>query len=119
EHAETLRQAGYEPEISYIGAKRLLPEKPIQTALRLDDGEAVICFVKLFLADGQPAILAYDYLPVRLVGECPDEMGAGNAYFQFLEAHCGVRPEFILADIVPTAANAEVASHFQCPEGML
>lgn len=120
EHAETLRQAGYSPEVIHINKRCELPDKTVQAALEMEDGEQVICHKKLFLADGQPAILAYDYLPAKAIKGCSDMDHDGRAFFEFLEA-CwgGLRLEFILADIKPAIASGEIAEHFKCPEGTL
>ncbi len=119
EHHATLRGAGYEPTVRHISTKRQLADAVVRAALRLAEGEQVICFAKLFLADNRPAILTYDHLPVKAIGDCVNETGSGQAFFDFLENQCGMRPEFILADVIPAKAEGEIARHFACPEGTL
>lgn len=117
EHHETIREFGYTPTVEHISTEQCKPEDPIREALRLEHDEGVVCFTKLFYADGQPAIFAKDFVPEKSIVEPFDDTEAGRRFFDFAEEIVRNRIEYLLSDIIPIAAAGPVARHLQCPEG--
>jgi GntR family transcriptional regulator len=117
EHLSVIREFGFKPTVQHISTEICTPDKLIQNALNLNPGDQVVCFTKLFLADGNPAILARDHIPAHTIKENFDQAGAGEEYFLFLEDQVGARVEYLLSDIVPVAADQELAGLFRCPVG--
>jgi DNA-binding GntR family transcriptional regulator len=85
--------------------------------LQLEPGDEVVCFSKLFLADGKPAILAKDHIPQKIVQQKISDQGAVEDFFNFLEDLVGTRVEYLLSDIVPIASSGEISALFQVPDG--
>lgn len=117
EHKTVINEFGFQPSIKHISTEVYQPDETIRDALNLGTDDLVICFTKLFLADGNPAILAKDYVPEQLIRNREDSLGSGDNYFRFLEETVGERVEYLLSDIKPIVAEDDVADLFQCPEG--
>ncbi len=117
EHRSMIREFGFHPEVEHISTETFLPDHEIREALNLHEGEKVVCLTKLFLADGNPAILAKDHVPEKYLEQPYDQTGAGENYFSFLEELTGLRLEYLLSDILPVAAAGEQADLFQCENG--
>lgn len=117
EHRTVIREFGFQPSIQHISTEVCQPDEIVRKALNLDPGEMTVCFSKLFLADGNPAILAQDHIPQKNIKVDSDPEGAGEDYFSFLEDQVGARLEYLLSDIVPIAAPQEIADIFHCPVG--
>lgn len=109
EHSEFLRRVGHEPHVKHLDMRRTSANETVARALRIPTGEEVACFTKLFLANGCPAILTYDYVPWKLLPEDYHEGGSGQAFFHLLEQISGRPVKFTLSDIVPIVATGEVA----------
>ena len=117
EHRAMLREFGYKTTLQHISTQQCQPDKIVQEALGLNGSDQVVCFTKLFLADGEPAILAKDFIPTKVIPQPYDIEGAGGDFFNFVEDMVGQRIEYLLSDILPIAASGDVAKAFQCPEG--
>lgn len=117
EHKAMLREFGYTTSVRHISTEECHPNKIIQDALSLNDTDMVVCFTKLFLADGQPAILAKDFIPTKNIKTPFNEENSGDNYFRFLEDLVGHRVEYLLSDILPISASGEIAQILNCPEG--
>ena len=117
EHRAMLGEFGYATTVQHISTERLVPDETIRDGLDLDKGDKVIRFTKLFLANGEPAILAMDHIPVKSIKKDYDETGAGGDFFRFVEEVVGRRIEYLLSDIIPLAASSDMARIFRVPEG--
>ena len=117
EHKTIIREFGFTPSIEHISTDISLPDDIVRSALELEKNDQVVCFTKLFLADGNPAILAKDYIPEKIVNQKIYGDGAGGDYFNYLEDLVGKRVEYLLSDIIPIVASDEISSLFQIQQG--
>ena len=117
EHFETIRQLGYEPSVKLLAEDNLIPNEYVKNALGLEENEQVLLLLKLFFADGHPAILSKAYLHKINAGKMFTFEETGNNYFDFLEKYLGERVEYFLADIIPIAARDDIAEHLECSDG--
>jgi len=117
EHKAMLQEFGYKTTVQYISTQECLPNKTIKEALGLGEDDTVICFTKLFLADGEPAILAKDFVPQKNIRHPFNEEGSGENYFRFLEDLVGHNIYYLLSDILPISASGEIAQLLNCPDG--
>ena len=115
EHRAMLAEFGYAITVQHLSTRQCAPDQGVRDALRLGPSDEVICFTKLFLADARPAILAKDFVPLEAISGAYDEQGAGADFFRFIEDLVGHRIEYLISDVVPTAAEDEVASALQIP----
>jgi GntR family transcriptional regulator len=117
EHNEFLRRVGNTPSVKAIKTETILAPETVRKALRLSQEDEVVSFTKLFSSNGEPAILAVDFIPCNLLGNHYDPAGSGEAFFQLLEEINGKSVKFTLSDIVPISAPPDVAAHLQLPVG--
>lgn len=85
--------------------------------LSIDEGAPVVNLRKLFLADGQPAIYVRETLPTALITRPYSEAELEQPMFRFIEQHCGTQVDYILSELVPTVAAAEVVELLDVPAG--
>ena len=117
ENIDLLRRAGYQKiEIRFASVKRIPCPKHIQTALQLAKDTEVTCITKHFITEESTAMFTRDYLPNPFPGQEEGRWGE-QAYLDFLEEHTHQRVEYVLLDILPVAAEGEIAAAFDCPTG--
>jgi GntR family transcriptional regulator len=117
EHNAMLGEFGYKTTVRHIATEQCKPNDSIRMALGLSKEEEVLCFTKLFLANGKPAILAKDHIPLKVIKNPYDPEGAGHSFFPFVEDLVGKRIEYLISDIVPISASGEIADLLRCTEG--
>ncbi len=117
EHRSLIEEFGFEPSVKHVKTETIQPDEEMRKALNLDEGDQVVCFTKIFLANGKPAILGRDHIPARNLQQPYDIEGSGENFFYFLEEITGARLEYLLSDILPVTASGEIAELFQCPPG--
>ena len=117
EHNEFLRRVGSIPSVQHISTEKIIAPDLVCKALHLFCNEEVVCFTKLFSANSNPAILTFDYLPSKLLGEHFDTSGGGEAFFKLLEEINGKRVNFTVSDIIPINASKDIAKYLGLAPG--
>jgi DNA-binding GntR family transcriptional regulator len=116
ENTDLLRRAGYQKiDVHLISVERIPCPSQISKALQLDD-RWITCFTKQFTTEACTAMFTRDYLPAD-APESEDLSGNSQAYLDFLEERTHQRVEYVLLDILPVAAEGEIAAAFDCPIG--
>ena len=105
----------YKRQILTVGDPRL--DETIVTDLSLSSDEQVLFISKLFMKSDLPAILADNYLPLRLISEpyAPEDLGL--AIYDFLERFSRQRLTYYLSEIIPLAAQTDMADTLQIQAG--
>lgn len=109
-----LRAHGFTPSTRVLEAYALtagdegLP-KNIINELSLAADEQVLFTSKLFLEDDVPVILAHNYLPMRLLAEPYTAEDLERPVYDFLEMFSHRRLAYYLSEIMPIAADSELA----------
>lgn len=104
---ETLiREHGYTPSIALVEVEERRAEAELARCLNLKSGERLLAVQKLFLADGQPVIVTWTYLPKKMIKlpYGPDDLR--TPVYQFLPEFCYQTLAYYLTDIVPIIAPA-------------
>jgi GntR family transcriptional regulator len=97
--------------------KRLVPANPAQaTVLQVEPGESLFDLVRVRLIDGEPVMLDFTHLPVRLCPQVAEADLTGSLY-EFLTHNCGVPPQHSIDTIEAVAASGEVAELLEVAEG--
>jgi len=117
EHNEFLRRVGSVPRVEHIDTRQAPADETVAKMLHLKSGEEVVCFAKMFYANNSPAILTYDYVPLRWLPEDYDRSGSGQTFFRLLEDLNNKPVKFTLSDIVPVVASEIVARYLCLPPG--
>ena len=113
---EVVQQQGRTPGTSVV-RQRLSRASPAQaTLLHVEPGESLFELVRLRLIDGEPVMLDYTHVPVRM---CPQLSGADltGSLYEFLTQSCGVPPQRSIDTIEAVAALGEVAILLDVEEG--
>jgi len=117
ENIDLLRHAGYQQINVRLASMEKIPcPKHIQQALQLADAAKMSCFTKHFITEDGTAMFTRDYLPSP-VQDDELHMDEEQAYLDFLEERTQHRVEYVLLDILPVAAQEEIAEAFDCPDG--
>lgn len=117
ENIDLLHRAGYHKiDVQFSSVKRIPCPKHIQIALQLAQDTQVTCFTKHFVTEKSTAMFTRDYLPISVPEQEKGQLGE-QAYLDFLEEHTHQRVEYVLLDILPVAAEGEIAAAFDCPPG--
>jgi DNA-binding GntR family transcriptional regulator len=87
-----------------------------RTALQLPKDVQTICHTMIFFADERPAMYTQDFLPLHLAGEY-DLSNEGEGFICYLDRVSGLRVEYVLVDITPVEAVADIARAFHCQPG--
>ena len=109
EFTELLDRAGYKPSIELI----MLEERPltpeIAEKLEVRQKEDALWVKKLFLADGQPAVLCLDVVPECLITKPYPGGELKKPIYSFLETYCDVHVSQIMAEIIPDTVDESLA----------
>ncbi len=90
---------------------------PVAEALKLQVGEAVVCIVRLRLADDQVMSLETSYLPQRLFPTLTELDLADRSLYQVLEENFSIAPAYAVDTIELAAAGPYEAAELGIPEG--
>ena len=117
EFSELITGAGYEATIKTLDVHDMVADKDIAERLNLRLGAPLLRLTKLFLASGQPAIYAHEYLPQELIVEQYDRAELEQPLFHFIERRCHSQLKYALSELVPTVAEGEVAEQLDVAPG--
>ncbi|MCA9933094.1 MAG: GntR family transcriptional regulator [Ardenticatenaceae bacterium] len=104
-----LADHGYVPstQILDVSTKPVSPD--IAAELNLKDGEELLVIKKLFLADAQPVILAYNHIPTKLIAQPYTNDDLLSPVYNFLWAN-GQHLAYYLSEIVPMLISTDMAA---------
>ena len=108
---QLIESNGYTPSIQSLAVvKRPATEKEAQ-ALALETGEDLLCMKRLFLADGQPVILANNVMPFSLLREPMNSIDGDLHIREIFNRYCHQKIGFAITDIRSTLIGAEAHGH--------
>lgn len=110
-YEEMLADHGYTPTIRILNHAILPAPSDVAEALSLEPEAPILEVKKLFLADDEPVILAYNYIPATLLsdGYNPDDLRL--PVYTFLGENGRQHLNHYLSEIVPVLATGELAAH--------
>ena len=102
-YEEVLTDHGYTPSVR-IGEIVTEPASDqLAVELRLEPGEPVVAFEKLFLENDLPVVLTTNRIPERLI-EVPIKPASGKKpLYELLEDHCDRSLSYYLSEMIPVA----------------
>ncbi len=104
-----LADHGYTPSTQILEVSTQPANTELAAELNLTTGEALLVVKKLFLADAQPVILAYNHIPVKLIAQPYSAEEFLLPVYAFLWAN-GQHLAYYLSEIVPTLAEPDLAA---------
>ena len=116
ENRDVLRLAGYNPVVKQLSMEKVHPPEVVRNALHLQQDEETMRYTLVFYADERPSMYTQDFLPIKISGEY-DLPGGREGFLEYLDRSSGMRVEYVLVDIVPVEATAEIAEILECEPG--
>lgn len=100
---------GFRPAIETVTFERRAPARQEARALGLAGDAEVVALVRLFLADGRPAIFATNVIPAGLLRIGVDSADGQLPIHKFLQTYCGEEIKYAVSDIEATFAPPDLA----------
>lgn len=100
---------GYTPATDILEISTHPADDGIAAELNLNVGEPVLVVKKLFLADAQPVILAYNHIPIKLITQPYTDADFLIPVYTFLWEN-GQHLAYYLTEIVPILTSSEMAA---------
>ncbi len=100
---------GYEASTRILDVTTQIADPAMAADLNLAEGEEILVVRKLFLADNQPVILAYNYIPTRHIQGPNTERDFLMPVYAFMWENGRQHFSYYLSEIVPLAADEELA----------
>lgn len=117
EFGKLIELSGLEATIRTLEVRPDTADPDTARRLSVEPGAPTLSLRKLFLADGQPAIYVREILPTALIQEPYSPSELEETIFSFIERRCHTQVDYILSELVPTVAAAEVAELLAVPPG--
>ncbi len=99
---------GYTPSTKILNISTQPASEEIAAELNLPTGAPLLVIKKTFLADMQPVILAYNYIPISLITQTYGEADFLKPIYEFLWAN-GQHLAYYITEIVPLLTTTEIA----------
>jgi len=113
-YEKVLEDHGYIPSVKVLTDEILPADAEIAAALGIEGGSPVLVIEKVFLEDGEPAVLTRNRIPAHLVGEHhSNEM----PIYEFLDEYCDRRLSYYVSEIIPVAFDADQAKKLGVERG--
>lgn len=105
-YEKVLEDHGYTPSVKVLTDATQPADAEIAAALGIEAGSPILAIEKVFLEDGEPAVLTRNRIPAHFVGEHhSNEM----PIYEFLEEYCDRRLSYYVSEIIPVAFDADQA----------
>lgn len=108
-YEEMLSAHGYTPTTRILEVISQPATAELASDLNLNEGDELIVARKLFLADNQPVILAYNYIPTKLLTEPYQPEDLVEPIYRYLWENGRSHLNYYLSEIVPMSASQEIA----------
>lgn len=100
---------GYTPSTRILSVGTQAAAADIAAELNLAEGAELLVVRKLFLADNQPVILAYNYIPTRYIEKPYDPDDLVMPVYEFMWEYGRQQFSYYLSEIVPMVAEVDLA----------
>jgi GntR family transcriptional regulator len=117
EFGQLIEASGLRADLRTLEVRLGTADADAARRLSLEPGDPVLVNRKVFLADGQPAIYGHELLPTALILEPYQAAELEAPIFRFIEQRCHTSVDYILSELIPALAPAEVASLLDVPAG--
>ncbi|MCA9969831.1 MAG: GntR family transcriptional regulator [Anaerolineales bacterium] len=117
EYVRLIHRSGYQAAIRLLQVEQR-PATPAETdalALEMNQGQEVVFLKRLFLADGQPAILTANAIPRHLFQRELAQTDTSIPLPRLLQLYCQQHIAYAIFDIRAAIATADVAALLQRP----
>lgn len=116
-YEEMLDAHGYTPSTQILSVNIQPVSEDLAAELSLAPDESILVIRKLFLADLQPVILAYNYIPTKIITQPYTETDFMSPVFEFLWTN-GQHLAYYLSEIVPVLTTPDLAQTLHVRPGL-
>jgi GntR family transcriptional regulator len=116
-YEEMLDAHGYTPSTQILSVSIQPASEDLAAELNLEPEESTLVVRKLFLADMQPVILAYNYIPTKIITQAYTEADFMRPVFEFLWDN-GQHLAYYLSEIVPVLTTPDLAQMLHVRPGL-
>jgi GntR family transcriptional regulator len=114
---QMIRSMGMEAGTRETRWRTIEASPEIARQLALPEKSEVVELVRIRTADDKPVLYSFDYLPGDILPDQPAMLGP--SLYAFLSEVCGREIEFGEAELIPYAADEDVAKKLEVPIGTL
>jgi GntR family transcriptional regulator len=108
-YEDVLRDHGYQPAVR-VGETRTEPaDVQLAEELRLEPGEPLVVFEKVFLEDTLPVVFTTNRIPQKLVSTPIKGADGKKPLYELLEDHCDRFLSYYLSEMIPVALGTHEA----------
>jgi GntR family transcriptional regulator len=104
---QLIESNGYSPSIRSLSVEKRPATEKEAASLAIETGEDLLCMNRLFLADGQPVILANNVMPFSLLREPMEDIDGDLHIREIFNRYCHKKIGFAITDIRSTLIGAE------------
>jgi GntR family transcriptional regulator len=102
---DLLTHLGHKATLRTLSVSTVVPGPAVAGLLGLDDDSQTCAVNRIFEADGTPAVLSCDYVPLGLLTGDVDDVSAGDSTFMFVAENTRGRVQYSIAELIPTVAD--------------
>lgn len=116
---EIIESFGYEPGTIWIDIRENIPTKDMVEQMDLKEGEKVITFTRIRTASEKIAVYCVDTIKkISGMEEIPDRI-EDESMFDYLKKNYGIKPEYAVADIIPTLPTTEMVKNMKIKKNQI
>ena len=108
DYSAVLADHGYEATTQILDVQTVRADSELAASLLLPEGAEVVRVTKLFLADDEPVILAFNHVPHHLIVQPYTQDDFHKPIYQFLWDFCEQHLTYYLSEIVPALATPDL-----------
>ena len=102
-----IERSGFEASIQSLSMKTVIAKENEAHALAINVGDKLLSMVRLFLADGQPAILAKNIIPVSFLKSPKEEVDGSLRIREILKTYFSQKIAFVTTEISSTLVGED------------
>ena len=115
--SEMIEVAGYRPGVSSFEKKLVKADSCVAEKLRIPEGVDVLLCTRIRLAYDVPVVYSRDYLSPQLTSRFLGITDESVSLYAFIEETCNIPLGMSMTELIPMAADAEIAQKLNVPEG--
>jgi GntR family transcriptional regulator len=117
EFTDLITSAGYCAQVKTLEIGPACADDEAARRLNVDPGAPMLRVRKQFLADNRPAIYEDDVLPCAAIREDYDPQELEAPIWDFIRNRCRRQIKYVLSELLPVQADAELARLMSVPPG--
>lgn len=114
-YEEMLKAHGYTPSVQILSAIVEKADEETAVSLNLTPDDKVLIVKKLFMEDGEPAILTHNIIPVKLLSGGYTDEDLLLPVYEFLAKNGRLHLSYYVSEIIPIIVSDELASILHIP----